>query len=308
MDEVFKELFGLYEETPVLIAAYDGFDRLRYANKAFRAAYFIAPDETPLWADLMRRNHQAGRGTVIHAADFEEWLRSTQSRRGKIGFRAFETDLFDGRWLWMTETMQANGWMLCIASDITGLRARSRAVRQDRDLAIKASYTDELTGVANRRFVMARIEDMLQRADAGRGCLAVLDIDGFKAINDRFGHQVGDQILCDFTVKVHGLVQRTHCFGRVGGEEFVLVMPGTSIAEAALIVERMLVVVRQSRPLVERPDFGYTFSAGIAACQDGDIALSLYSRADNALYCAKMAGRNCIQLDGSDSDQSAASG
>ncbi|APF39226.1 diguanylate cyclase [Chelatococcus daeguensis] len=308
MEEVVQELSGLFEETPVLIAVYDGFDRLRYANKAFRAAYFIEPGEMPLWADLMRRNHQASRGTVIHAADFEEWLRSTQSRRGKMGFRAFETDLLDGRWLWMTETMQADGWMLCIASDITGLRARSRAVRQDRDLAIKASYTDELTGVANRRFVMGRIEDMLQRGAAVRGCLAVLDIDGFKAINDRFGHQTGDQILRDFTIKVHGLVQRTHCFGRVGGEEFVLVMPGTSLEEAALIVEKMLVIVRKSRPLTERPDFGYTFSAGIAACREGDIALSLYSRADKALYCAKMAGRNRIQLDGSDSDQSAASG
>ncbi|WP_417119438.1 hypothetical protein [Rhizobium leguminosarum] len=60
--------------------------------------------------------------------------------------------------------VQKNGWMLCIASDITSLRAHGRTVRQDRDQAIKASYTDELTGVANRRFVMARVDDMLATA------------------------------------------------------------------------------------------------------------------------------------------------
>ncbi|MBX4915206.1 GGDEF domain-containing protein, partial [Rhizobium bangladeshense] len=85
------------------MAVYDGDDRLRYANSAFRSAYFIEPEETPLWPDLMRRNFHLGRGTVIRTENFEEWLRSTQSRRGKIGYRAFETDLSDGRWLWMTE-------------------------------------------------------------------------------------------------------------------------------------------------------------------------------------------------------------
>jgi diguanylate cyclase (GGDEF)-like protein len=302
MDEVLNKLFQMHESTPVLVAAYDGFDRLRYANRAFRLAFSIEPEETPFWSELMRRNFQARRGTVIRDPDFEAWLVSTQSRRGKVGFRAFETDLVDGRWLLMTETVQSDGWMLCIASDITGLRADERAVRQARDFAMKAAHTDELTGVANRRFVMARIDDMLQRRDpkdAFLGCLGVLDIDSFKSVNDRFGHQVGDLILRDFARRIHGLVRRTDCFGRVGGEEFVLVMPDTSLEEAELIVERMLTVVRSARPLVERADFSYTFSAGIAAGRPGDIAASLYAQADKALYSAKLAGRNRIHLAGS---------
>jgi diguanylate cyclase (GGDEF)-like protein len=299
MDEGLKQLLQMYEKTPVLIAAYDGFDRLRYANQAFRSAFFVTSEETPFWSELMRRNFHARKGTVIRATDFETWLTSTQSRRGKTGFRAFETDLVDGRWLWMTEAVQSDGWMLCIACDITGLRAEERSVRQDRDLAVIASYTDELTGIANRRFVMARIDDMLQRrdrTDGVSGCLAVLDIDSFKGINDRFGHQVGDLILKDFASRIQGQLRRSDCFGRVGGEEFVLVLPDTSIEEAALILERMLVVVRNSRPLVERPDFTYSFSAGIAVGQAGDIAANLYVRADKALYSAKVAGRNRIHL------------
>ena len=298
MDENLRKLLDMYQTTPVLIAAYDGFDRLRYANQAFRCAYFLDPPETPLWSELMRRNFLAGRGTNIRNPDFEAWLTSTQSRRGKTGFRGFETDLADGRWLWMTETVQSDGWMLCIASDITKLRAHGRSVRQDRDMAIKAAHTDELTGVANRRFVTARMEEMLQGNTKHNavGCVCVLDLDNFKYINDKFGHQAGDVILRDFANRIQHEVRRSDCFGRVGGEEFVLVLPQTSIAEAELIVERMLAAIRNSRPLKERADFGYTFSAGIAPAECGSTVADLFARADHALYAAKMAGRNRIHL------------
>ncbi|WP_413990030.1 GGDEF domain-containing protein [Labrys okinawensis] len=297
MDAQLERLAALVDQTGALIALYDADDRLRYANDAFRAAYFIEAGEEPLWPDLMRRNFGLGRGTVINAVDFEEWLRSTQSRRGKTGFRAFESDLHDGRWLWMTEAVDESGWMLCIAGDITHLRAEERSIRQDRDLAIKVSQTDELTGVANRRFVMAQITEMQERfirAPEGKGCLVVLDIDNFKYINDRFGHQAGDIVLRDFAHRIHQNVRRSDCFGRVGGEEFVLVMPGTAVSEGVALVERLLVIIRASRPLTDPPDFAYSFSAGIAGCRKTDGVSDLYRRADQALYSAKMAGRNRV--------------
>ncbi|NEI59582.1 diguanylate cyclase [Rhizobium leguminosarum] len=296
MDEIFEQILHLSGRTETLIAVYDGHDRLQYANTAFRSVYFIEPDEAPLWPDLMRRNFELGRGTVIRTGNFDEWLRSTQSRRGKIGYRAFETDLCDGRWFWMTEAVQKSGWMLSIASDITSLRAHGRIVRQDRDQAIKASYTDELTGVANRRFVMARVDDMLTAARHGNnGCLAVFDIDNFKRINDRLGHHAGDVVLRDFAHRIHQIVRRNDCFGRVGGEEFVLVMPATGPEDAVAMVERMLTVIRFSRPLPESPDFSYTCSAGIAACTPSDSASDLYRRADQALYAAKLSGRDRVR-------------
>lgn len=173
------------------------------------------------------------------------------------GFRAFETDLIEGRWLWMTETVQSDGWMLCLASDITKLRAHGRSVRQDLDTAIKASNTDELTGVANRRFVTARMGEMLQRSSEDPvGCVCVLDLDNFKYINDKFGHQAGDLILRDFATRIQHEVRRSDCFGRVGGEEFVLVLPNTPTEAAELIVERMLAGIRNSRPLRESARLG----------------------------------------------------
>ena len=291
------QLAALYDSTQVLVAAYDSFDRLRYANPAFRAAFALAPGEEITWADIMRRNHAARRGTIITASDFDAWLVSTLSRRGKVPYRSFETDLYDGRWLLMTESVSAAGWMLCIASDITALKADGRDVRQARDRAIKEAQTDDLTGIANRRFITARVDDMLAPGALG-GALCVLDLDNFKYINDLVGHLAGDAVLRDFAARINGLIRRKDCFGRVGGEEFVLVLPQTSAEEAVLIVERMLSLVRQSRPPPQWPDFAYTFSAGIATGGPGTTFSDLFGRADRALYLAKMTGRNRITVDG----------
>jgi len=124
-----KALAALQSKTPVLIALYDQHDRLRFANPAFRAAYHVGPDESPTWAEIMRRNYAAGRGTVLKTDDVNAWIASTAHRRGKVPFRAMETDLHDGRWLWMTETVDADGCMLCIAVYVTTIHAEERELR-----------------------------------------------------------------------------------------------------------------------------------------------------------------------------------
>ncbi len=299
MDDLAASLASLRDDTDVLIALYDHDDRLRYANRAFRSAFALGDHETPLWPDLMRRNHALGLGTVISVPDFEAWVVSAQSRRGKVKFRAFETDLVDGRWLWMTETVDRNGWMLCIANDITHLRADERTLRQDRDFAVKASQTDELTGVSNRRYMMSKLEEMIRNQTALgslSGCVCILDIDFFKGINDRYGHQTGDDILLDFARRVHPLVRRHDCFGRIGGEEFMLIFPETTLPEGRKIVDRVLDNIRTARPLAAVPQFFYTCSAGIAVLERGDSARTLYSRADAALYEAKHSGRDRIAV------------
>lgn len=302
MNDIATHLERLREKTPVLIAAYDGEDHLRYANHAFRVAYGVEQDESPTWSELMRRCFQRKVGPIIPTRDFETWLTTARSSRGKLAVRHTELKLHDGRWILLTESTCDDGWMLCISCDITAVRADARTVRVARDQAIQDSHTDDLTGVANRRFVTARIDDMLARKGlelgAGTtGCVCVLDLDNFKYINDRYGHQAGDLILRDFAGRINAQVRRSDCFGRVGGEEFVLVLPDTALEDALRIVNRMLAMVRTSRPLAERPDFGYSFSAGVAAVRPGDTFSTIYGRADKALYSAKMAGRNRAQAE-----------
>jgi diguanylate cyclase (GGDEF)-like protein len=298
-DQIVSRLAQLQGLSSVLVALYDHEDRLQYANAAFRSAFALDPDETPLWGELMRRNKLAGRGTIIRIDDFDAWLLSAQSRRGKLPFRAFETDLVDGRWLWMTETVDAEGWMLCVGSDITHIRRSERDLRQDRDFALKASQTDELTGISNRRFMMAALDSMIAhqaRADSSSGCLAIMDIDFFKLINDKFGHQTGDDMLVDFARRVHPLVRRRDSFGRIGGEEFMLVMPDTTLMQGEMIMVRVLQTIRGARPISSMPTFGYTFSAGLAELRPGEKARDLYARADEALYLAKQSGRDRLKI------------
>jgi len=301
-----KTLMGLEATTPVLIALYDAHDRLRYANAAFRSAYHIGEDETPTWAEIMRRNYGAAKGTVLRTDDIEAWIASTIHRRGKVPFRALETDLHDGRWLWMTETVDEKGWMLCIAVDITNVRAEERKLRQDRDFALRAVQVDQLTNVPNRRYTMERLNEFIQNCSENPhmwGCVAIIDIDYFKAVNDRYGHSRGDEVLLDFARQMQEFVRRSDCFGRIDGEEFMLILPDTTVSEANLILDRLLDKVRTARPLSNIPEFYYTCSVGLAEYREGDTVSDIYLRADEALYLAKRDGRDRVKrytLPGSD--------
>ncbi|GAB0118039.1 GGDEF domain-containing protein [Acidisoma sp. 7E03] len=292
------KLAALQGESPVLIALYDRTDRLRYANPAFRAAFALAATDGPLWEEIMRRNLGSAGGTVVQSPDFEAWLASTKSRRGKQPYRAFEMDQADGRWFWMTETVDADGWMLCLATDITHLRVGDRELRQARDVAVRASQTDDLTGVASRSAMMRALEDIseaMTRGAVGRACVCLFDLDLFKRVNDSFGHQVGDRILVAFARLVQQAIRRHDRFGRVGGEEFMLILPETELAAALRVVNSILADVRQARLIAELPGLVCTSSAGVAAILPGQTAKEIYARADRALYHAKDAGRDRLE-------------
>lgn len=295
MKSLIKRVAALQTATPVMIALFDSGDRLRHANPSFRHSFQLAENDFPTWAEIMRLNHRLHTGVVVRNSDFEGWLLSAQSRRGKLSYRAFEMDMHDGRWFWMTETVQQDGWMLCVASDVTELRKGYRTLRQDRDLAVRASQTDELTGTANRRFVFAKLTLQVERVAKGLEtpfCLCALDIDFFKQINDRFGHKCGDAVLRDFVAIAHSVIRRVDCFGRIGGEEFMLILPRSTVAESREIVERLLQKVRLSRPLSNFPDFSYSCSAGMTAFRAAESADDVFMRADQALYAAKQKGRD----------------
>jgi len=298
LDSLIERVIALQDMTPVFIALYDTQDRLRHANRAFRQAFNVEDDAFPTWGELLRANYLDRKGLIISTGDYDAWFLSAQSRRGKLPFRGIELDLHDGRWIWMTETVQADGWMLCVGTDITALRQNQRSLRQDRDIALRAAQTDELTGTANRRFVFTKLAVQIENVEKGIESpfgLCVMDIDFFKGINDRFGHQGGDTVLRDFVKIAHSTIRRSDTFGRVGGEEFVLIMPRTVLSECIGIVERLLEKVRISCPFPGAADFSYSCSAGLSLFRPGETATDLYHRADRALYEAKQRGRARVE-------------
>jgi diguanylate cyclase (GGDEF)-like protein len=159
------------------------------------------------------------------------------------------------------------------------------------------AMTDELTGAPNRRAVLAHLESRLQRADAPSCSTLIIDIDHFKSINDRHGHSAGDETLRLLTAKLRNSLAEPAFLGRLGGEEFVVVLPDTSLADAYRIADQIraqIPLIDLSRWLGERR---ITVSIGVTASMAADTVSEVLRRADAALYAAKHAGRNCVRTD-----------
>ena len=155
---------------------------------------------------------------------------------------------------------------------------------------------DELTGALVRRELMARAELLLAHARSTRSCMAVaiLDIDHFKSINDGHGHAAGDCALCHFASIVSDGIRRGDIFGRLGGEEFAVLLPGTSGADAVAIVDRLRLRVAEAALAIPGGEVKCTFSAGVEEYETGESLKNLMARADAALYSAKAMGRNRV--------------
>ena len=158
---------------------------------------------------------------------------------------------------------------------------------------------DPLTGVANRRslFQFAEHEFAAMRRSGESLAVLMLDLDHFKKVNDRFGHAAGDMLLVCFSRTVERCIRAQDKFFRYGGEEFVVLLPGTSLEGAVVLAERIRAVVELDPVRLKSGDIQYTVSIGISCGQTGDVSVeSILNRADEALYQAKTDGRNCVRI------------
>jgi two-component system, cell cycle response regulator len=203
----------------------------------------------------------------------------------------------------------ANDYIL-VPIDVNELKARVRTqVRQKRTYdRLRGNYeanmtlavTDPLTGAFNRRYLDAHLPRLLERAygDGRPLSLLMLDIDHFKQVNDRFGHPVGDVVLKEVAARIQRYVRSVDFVARIGGEEFIVVMPETGAETAAQIAERLRLVIA-GQPIAAAVDGGslpVTISLGLATTgATPDPAESLIKRADDALYRAKQGGRNRVE-------------
>jgi diguanylate cyclase (GGDEF)-like protein len=162
----------------------------------------------------------------------------------------------------------------------------------------RQALIDGLTGLANRRQCEETLADELARVERFGGSLAVVvaDLDWFKDVNDRCGHPAGDSVLSEFAALLQETVRDVDLAGRWGGEEFVLILPGTDLAGGAQVAERIRAALAGRLVLaVDRTPITVTASFGVAAIPPAKTASELFAAADAALYEAKRAGKNRVE-------------
>jgi len=169
---------------------------------------------------------------------------------------------------------------------------------EERTLELKLlAITDPLTGVYNRGHFFALAGQILLEAKRMNFpfSVAIIDIDHFKNINDRFGHAVGDYALKQATNTMQSQIRQMDVLGRYGGEEFVIALPAVELAEARQIGERIVTAVSQIQMSQDGEPFGITISCGIASYNyENENLETILLRADKALYAAKQTGRNRV--------------
>jgi two-component system cell cycle response regulator len=188
-----------------------------------------------------------------------------------------------------------------IARVRTQLRKKRYAdrLRRNMQLSLEMAITDQLTGLHNRHYMSRHLDDLIRRArSTGRPVsYVIMDIDFFKAVNDTYGHDIGDEVLKEIARRIAANVRGIDLACRFGGEEFVVVMPETEAAFAYTVAERLRLQIETHPIDISRmPNkLKITVSIGIATSTGADVsAEALLHRADQALYQAKRTGRNKV--------------
>lgn len=185
-----------------------------------------------------------------------------------------------------------------LSAHLSKMRNRLRVQKSELEAALdhinKIATLDELTGLPNRRHVLTLLAEAIARhARGGPGfAVAIADLDFFKKVNDTFGHRVGDEVLAGFATHARALLRNTDVVARWGGEEFLLLLPGSPPDDPNVGIERLRTALSSIQVSEHAPEFRVAFSAGLTRYIDGEAIDDMIERADGALYEAKGAGRN----------------
>ncbi len=241
---------------------------------------------------------------LVHPEDLDEAIgRLMEYLWGKADVLVMDLRLRhrSGEWVWVRNRGRAveRDWkgapvVLCIAQlDLTEARAAEERIRE-------ISIHDHLTGLFNRRHLFEELKLLVDRCRRGSQeiSVAILDLDHFKSVNDRYGHLAGDEVLRGVADTLRTNLRPYDLAGRYGGEEFIVICQDTGRSLAGQVLERSLGAIRLRRWRFGEEEVGVTFSCGIA--ESGELETEsltpegIIERADNRMYQAKAAGRDRI--------------
>jgi two-component system cell cycle response regulator len=176
---------------------------------------------------------------------------------------------------------------------------RLQQAKADREELERLAAFDLVTGLCNRRAVLAKLRELINLANRYREdfSLILLDIDHFRRVNDRYGYLTGDEVLENIAALIRGNIRDTDIAGRYGGEEFIILSPRTNLSSSWVAAERLRSIIEKAEMKDSAGNvFAVTVSEGLVGWERNDDAGSLISRADEALCKAKEKGRNRVQI------------
>lgn len=185
-----------------------------------------------------------------------------------------------------------------IESDFTKKLARNKQIEMEAVMvqAQEVAQVDPLTFLINRRMIVRELQDEVSRAERYNSLLSVsvVDVDHFKAVNDQFGHPIGDEVLWQVSHQLRDSIRHPDIVGRYGGEEFLILLPNSGLRAASEQAARLCKQIRETVIKVKEHSIKVTFSIGVSQFKIGtDTWDTLLKRADNAMFEAKNKGRDC---------------
>ncbi len=299
-----SEIMKNMAEGVYLIGAEDGI--IKYANPKFEEMFGYRPYE-------MVGQH----ASIVNAPTKNDPMKTANEKTGilnKTGFWSGEivNKKKDGTHFWCNTGVsvfnhhQYGSVLVAVHSDITKrkeheeeLRALTADLERQKKILELLAETDTLTGLLNRRSLLEQIrrEIVRQRRSGKSFSIVIGDIDKFKNINDSYGHPFGDTVLVKVANILTENIREWDSVGRWGGEEFILLLPETSLNGAFVLMEKLRKNLEISEHWFEGKQITVTATFGISKCKPEGDHLESIRKADKALYAGKKAGRNCVMLE-----------
>lgn len=248
--------------------------------------------------EVIQRAHEQGSGVNFEGKsinDFLEFIRHNQRTQLE---HEFVLSTLENKYYKLARITVSTGEHVVFGTDITELVHTQQQLERTLQQLDQLANTCDLSGIPNRRHIMDCLNKEFCRAKRYGSTFAVViaDIDHFKKVNDTYGHSVGDQAIIHFAELISENLRDSDMIGRVGGEEFAILLPNTNLQQAKIYADRVREKVANT-PLVlgSKERLTLTSSFGIAefSAVDKDVS-DLFNRADKALYKAKEAGRNQV--------------
>jgi len=287
----------MLDTVPHGMAVFDREGRLVYFNRQYAATYDRLTDIIHIGQSMERIEEEARRRGqyTIDEPGTEETTASAagsdpegMTPRPESTARTATRRLHDGRWIRFHMTRTPNGFTVISAVDITDLKTAEER------LEFQASY-DSLTGLYNRGAFLERLmmlKTARRRGDIDEGCLILMDLDHFKAVNDTHGHQFGDRYLQHMALRLREAVRSDDLVARLGGDEFIIYMDNIPQADQPQVIDKLHAVLRQPMR-IDGVEIRPGVSMGVVAVRKSELDMDrVMARADAALYLAKREGRN----------------